>query len=218
MTLEWEPHVDAKDRVARPAGTPATTGTTRRQFLHGGLGAVIAFAAVGCTSHKKKSGARGPSTTIIPDSGSGFGGRIDAGPLDSVRAAIASKHAPYYLAEARAYVSAFPTELAGRARHAYPSEAAPQLAAGVIVLYQRCTHLGCRVPWCGQSQYFECACHGAKFDRVGERRAGPAPRGMDIFAASIEHDHLVIDTGNILAGLPAGTNTTHQSPAGPYCV
>jgi len=53
--------------------------------------------------------------------------------------------------------------------------------------------------------------------RVGEQRAGPASRGMDLMKASIEHGRLVIDTGTIIPGRPAGTNTTRQAPAGPFC-
>ena len=74
------------------------------------------------------------------------------------------------------------------------------------------------MPWCESSQWFECPCHDAKFDRVGEYRQGPAPRGMDLMKAEVVRGRLVIDTGTILEGLPIGTNTTHQAPAGPFCV
>ena len=48
-------------------------------------------------------------------------------------------------------------------------------------LYQRCVHLGCRVPFCESSKWFECPCHGSKYNGVGEYQLGPAPRGMDRF-------------------------------------
>ena len=44
---------------------------------------------------------------------------------------------------------------------------------------QKCPHLGCRVPECATSQWFECQCHGSQYNRAGEKKAGPAPRGMD---------------------------------------
>ena len=44
---------------------------------------------------------------------------------------------------------------------------------GYVALYQKCVHLGCRVPWCRDSQWFECPCHGSKYNRVGEKRGGP---------------------------------------------
>ena len=60
----------------------------------------------------------------------------------------------------------------------------PGMAQGYVALYQKCPHLGCRVPWCQTSQWFECPCHGSKYNRVGEKRGGPAPRGMDRFVLS----------------------------------
>jgi cytochrome b6-f complex iron-sulfur subunit len=147
-----------------------------------------------------------------------FGDRIDIGHIDDVRAAIAKERAPHYIPEARSYVVAFPADKAKSAIGAYPKDALPMLEAGVIVLYQRCTHLPCRVPWCKTSEWFECPCHGAKFDQIGEKRAGPSPRGMDLIQSSIEDGHLVLDTGKILRGAPINTNTTNQKPAGPFCV
>ncbi len=61
----------------------------------------------------------------------------------------------------------------------------PAWRPGVVALYQKCPHLGCRVPECPTSQWFECGCHGSQYNRVGEKKAGPAPRGLDRFAMSV---------------------------------
>ena len=37
-------------------------------------------------------------------------------------------------------------------------------------------------PSCATSQWFECPCHGSQYNRVGEKKGGPAPRGIDRFA------------------------------------
>ena len=50
-----------------------------------------------------------------------------------------------------------------------------------IALWQRCTHLGCSVPWIEDDQKFNCPCHGSVFDKLGEVQGGPAPRPMDYF-------------------------------------
>jgi cytochrome b6-f complex iron-sulfur subunit len=213
---------------------PFAGSLSRRTFMYEALAAVGAFVVVGCTSSKKKTISPRPTTTTRAATSTstgtstststsqpvepGFGGRIDAGAFDRVRAAITNQNAPYYVPEARAYVSAFPSELLDRARAVYPKPTLPALDAGLVVLYQRCTHLGCRVPFCASSQWFECPCHDAKFDRVGEQRQGVAPRGMDHIAASVVNGRLVIDTGKIVKGLPVGTNTTNQRPDGPFCV
>jgi cytochrome b6-f complex iron-sulfur subunit len=186
----------------------------RRRFLSTALASTAAFVAAGCSaSHKQRR-----AVPVIKVGRGSFGERIDVGHIDDVRLALAKDRAPRYIAAARSYVVAFPADKAKDAIGDYPKDALPMLEAGVIVLYQRCTHLGCRVPWCKTSEWFECPCHGARFDQVGEKRAGPAPRGMDLIQSSIEGGHLVLDTGTILRGARLGTNTTHQKPAGPFCV
>ena len=68
------------------------------------------------------------------------------------------------------------------------------------------------------SQWFECPCHGSQYNQVGEKRGGPAPRGMDRFAVSVDGGVLVVDTGTIVQGPPIGTNTTGQEAEGPNCI
>ena len=74
------------------------------------------------------------------------------------------------------------------------------------------------MPECGSSQFFECPCHGSFYNQVGEKRGGPAPRGMDFFAMSISNGNLVVDTGNIIGGQSIGVNTTGQEREGPSCL
>jgi cytochrome b6-f complex iron-sulfur subunit len=190
---------------------------SRRHFLRDGLAGVVAFIAVGCSPSRTRALPKKSAPTTPPASDL-FHTRMDVGTIDGIRSTIADTHAPRYVPEARAYVGAFPPELAARARRVYSAEVVPLLDAGLVVLSQRCPHLGCRVPFCDTSQWFECPCHAAKFDRVGEHRAGPSPAGMTLMNASIVHGHLIIDTETTFPGVPDGTNTTHQEPAGPSCV
>ena len=92
------------------------------------------------------------------------------------------------------------------------------LKAGLSVLYQKCPHLGCRVPSCNSSQWFECPCHGSQYNQAGEKKGGPAPRGMDSFATEISGGNLIVNTGAVIQGPPIGTNTTGQEAEGPHCV
>ncbi len=188
---------------------------SRRRFVREGAAAVVALILAGCSPSRSSSHAT--STTPAPEPGANAG-RIDLGRVNDLRTSIVFAGDPRYVPEARAYVSLFPAELAEGARSLYPAAVLPALAAGVVVLDQKCPHLGCRVPFCKASQYFECPCHGAKFDRVGEYRAGPAARGMSMLAAEVEHGNLVIDTRTRFPGVSRGANTTRQEPAGPYCV
>lgn len=90
----------------------------------------------------------------------------------------------------------------------------------VVALYWKCTHLGCRVPWCETSGQFECPCHGSVFNRAGDYRAGPAPRGMDRFPVETGDDGLVyVDTSQPLLGPPPVGGETIDEPArGPSCL
>ena len=92
-------------------------------------------------------------------------------------------------------------------------------AEGIMPLYQRCVHLGCRVPFCQQSQWFECPCHGSKYNTAGEYKLGPAPRGMDRFKVNVSSTgDVTVDTAEIILGPPRGTDTIHKPLAGPFCV
>jgi cytochrome b6-f complex iron-sulfur subunit len=80
--------------------------------------------------------------------------------------------------------------------------------ASVIALYRKCPHLGCQIPQlCNQSEWFECLCHGSKYTVLGEKRDGPAPRGMDSFNILIENGAYVVDTSELVDGPPIGTDT-----------
>ena len=83
------------------------------------------------------------------------------------------------------------------------------MKAGINALYQKCPHLGCRVPNCDSSQWFECPCHGSQYNRVGEKRGGPAPRGMDRFPVTISGGEVTVDTGQIFLG-PAHRHQHHR--------
>ena len=87
----------------------------------------------------------------------------------------------------------------------------------VVALWWQCPHLGCRVPWCESSGQFECPCHGSVFNRLGEHRAGPSPRGMDRFGIDVVDGVLVIDTGTILRGSSPGSESLDDPPRGPAC-
>jgi cytochrome b6-f complex iron-sulfur subunit len=65
-----------------------------------------------------------------------------------------------------------------------------------IAFWQRCTHLGCSVPWVEGEAQFHCPCHGSLYDEHGEVTGGPAPRPMDIFPVTIQNGEVYVDTGN----------------------
>lgn len=69
---------------------------------------------------------------------------------------------------------------------------------GMLALWQRCTHLGCTVPWVQAEGQFHCPCHGSLYNTRGEVIGGPAPRPLDLFPIEIVEGKLVVDTGHVL--------------------
>jgi cytochrome b6-f complex iron-sulfur subunit len=57
--------------------------------------------------------------------------------------------------------------------------------AGLVVLYEVCTHLGCIPKWSETNFRFECPCHGSKYQIDGHYIEGPAPRSLDRFFTTL---------------------------------
>ena len=67
---------------------------------------------------------------------------------------------------------------------------------GIIAAYRKCTHLGCTVPFSVEKDFFECPCHGSRYDkRTAVVLRSPAPRPLQLFHISqSETGALVVDT------------------------
>jgi len=189
-----------------------TLGVTRRQFFNRSIVTLVAFSSVGL------GGAM--LAQLWPSGTGGFGAKIRVGSLDDIKKAIADGDGFAYYPEARMWVTAYPSEALPKAEAVYSEPELVAMKEGIVTLWQKCPHLGCRVPACLSSQWFECPCHGSQYNQVGEKRGGPAPRGMDRFAATIDGDVVTVDTGTSgqIQGPPIGTNTTGQEAEGPHCV
>jgi cytochrome b6-f complex iron-sulfur subunit len=185
-------------------------GVTRRQFLNRGI-LVTVLAALGTFGASLLA-------FLWPSSSGGFGGTIAAGKLADITSFMSTNLQPFYVPEARTYIQPYPANALPAAKKIYDDYIYAGMEQGIVALYQKCVHLGCRVPWCQSAQWFECPCHGSKYNRVGEKRDGPAPRGLDRFQAIISGGSVSINTGLLSVGPPIGTNTTGQVAEGPHCV
>ena len=198
---------------------PDTIGVSRRQFFNRTIvmlmGMSLSSFGAACIAF------------LWPQGVSGFGSKIKVGLVSDLLSEIRDNQGFLYKPEGRMWLTEYPNGAVEKAEAAYkPPELAGMTAGhelgldgGIVALYQKCPHLGCRVPSCVTSQWFECPCHGSKYNQVGEKRGGPAPRGMDRFAVEITSDgSLVVDTGTIIQGPPIGTNTTGQEAEGPNCI
>lgn len=186
-------------------------GVTRRQFFNRGIltGLALGVGGFGAAA----------LAFLWPSAGAtaGFGGKVTVGSVDDVQKAISDK-TPFYNASAKTYIQPYPKQDVKKAAKVYDPRIVSGMDQGFVALYQKCVHLGCRVPWCQTSQWFECPCHGSKYNRVGEKRGGPAPRGLDRFPLSVSGGSITVDTGTIVQGPPIGTDTTGQGQEGAPCV
>jgi len=190
-------------------------GVTRRKFFNRAAGAIfglfmLQFALAGLAF-------------IWPKLKGGFGTAIKAGKVDALKAEVydGATITPKFVPAAQTWVIPFEmSKLPGSSFESVPFVVAGGEADGIglMALWQRCVHLGCRVPACLSSQGFECPCHGSKYNGHGEYNAGPAPRNMDRFSVSVDPTgEFIVDTGTIVQTARA-KETTIAFPQGPYCV
>ena len=151
--------------------------------------------------------AAGSIGFLWPNSRGGFGGEIEIGTLDDIKAANSSlpvaEGFPAYYQQARAYIM-----LVDPSRQEFvpgEDEEGDGTALNVRALYQRCPHLGCKPNPCLRNFWLECPCHGSRYDRLGIKaqgnQYGPAPRSMDRFSITVAADgKLTIDTSKVTLG------------------
>ena len=189
---------------------PEALGVTRRQFLNR---SIVAFFGLGLAAFGASALA-----FIWPKLGGGFGSKITVGNVSDLLAEIRANNGFLYKAEGRMWLTEYPSSALSKAQSVYAPPVLASMEEGITVVYQKCPHLGCRVPECETSQWFECPCHGSQYNQAGEKKAGPAPRGMDRFATAVSGGRLTVDTGLVIQGPPIGTNTTGQEAEGPHCI
>ena len=189
---------------------PEVVDLSRRQFFNRGI---VTFMIVGLSGFGASLLA-----FLWPKLGGGFGSVINIGAASDVDAKIEEGGGFAYYPEGRMWVTRYPSSSLGAAKAVYSPPELTGMELGFTALYQKCVHLGCRVPNCPTSQWFECQCHGSQYNRNGEKKGGPAPRGLDRFPMTGSSSSLSVDTGTIIQGPPIGTNTTGQEAEGPHCV
>ena len=203
------PQARPAEAAAAPAAAPGPKPRvvlSRRDFFRGGLlSSLLVFGAQ----------FGGASIAFLwPNLRGGFGSVITLpDTAASIKEQIADTRQPYYFGSGRFYLINY----GGRGDS--PGGVYEGLTAeGIMAIYQKCAHLGCRVPFCDQSQWFECPCHGSKYNYAGEWQLGPAPTGLHHFAVSVEGNQVRVDTSQIVTGPARGVDTIDQAPQGPFCV
>jgi cytochrome b6-f complex iron-sulfur subunit len=190
---------------ARKPTRSAPGSPSRRAFLRNSM-AVSWLGVLG--------GFGGATLAFLwPSLRGGFGAVLEVDSEEAILDFVRSNREPYPFPAGRAYLVEYdPADDPGGAYADITN------GARVMALYQVCVHLGCKVPWCQTSQWFECPCHGSKYNRWAEFRDGPAPRGLDRFAVTIEDGRVSVDTSTIIEGPSRQAAVLDQAPEGPTCL
>jgi cytochrome b6-f complex iron-sulfur subunit len=186
----------------------------RRSFLRVGLFGAVATGLGGF--------GLGSLGFLWPRPGDELTGEVPLGDAETLADLISSKRAPVRVPEGGISIVVWdPSSDAATEQYGDDHEAVLSETTALMALNSAdCPHLGCAVPWCQSSQWFECPCHGSRYNRWGEWVGGPAPRGLDRYASFLDErtGQFVVDLGTYLTG-PARTANVLQQPAeGPACV
>lgn len=190
-------------------GRPA--GMSRRTLIRRSIGAGVGLWLLEVTG--------GLLGFLWPNLSRGFGGTIELGDITAVsgnpavQGVTLQDGAPAYYSLARTYV-----QLRDPARGFDDGTSTDGSGdtTNVMTLYQRCPHLGCKPNFCTTNYWFECPCHGSRYDRLGIKvqELGPAPRSLDRFAHTIEGGVLTVDTSRLTLGpLPVALGQPGLIPA-----
>src|ERR687897_2999778 len=205
-----EPKTLTRD-VLREMRTGRPAGMSRRTLIRRSIGFGVGLWLLEVTG--------GLLGFLWPNLSRGFGGAITLGDFalvsgsPAVQGVSLSEGAPAYFFQARTYVQLIDP---ARGFAEGTSSDGEGLNTNVRTLYQRCPHLGCKPNFCTSNYWFECPCHGSRYDRLGVKvlELGPAPRGMDRFAHTIEGGVLTVDTSRITLGpLPVALGQPGLIPA-----
>ena len=190
---------------------PEIKPVERRTFLR--------YSLVGSTAAGLGFFGLGVLGFLWPRVGEGFGAELVVGNAQEILDEINTERAPFRFPEGRLYIIRWDPSVSG-AEDTYGDDAAViDESNGLMALFQRCVHLGCTVPWCQSSQWFECPCHGSRYNRWGEYTDGPAPRSLDRFPTRIDDNgDVVVDTAVVLTGVSRTGGVLQQSPEGPACI
>lgn len=198
----------AAARRAKPERKPID----RRAFLRASL--------IGSVSAGLGGFALGALGFLWPRLGDGLFGEIVLGDARELAQRIVSERRPILVPEAAMSIVAWdPTDAQASGAYGTDHAIVTDSIALMCIDSGACPHLGCAVPWCQTSQWFECPCHGSRYNKYGEWTGGPAPRGLDRYVSFVDGDgQLVVDLSAPISGPARTANALEQAREGPSCI
>ena len=210
LTRSQEPKA-LTEPVLREMRQGRSGGLSRRQLIRRSIGAATALWLLEVSA--------GTIGFLWPNLARGFGGHINLGDFDTVSAnpevegLTLRDGAPSYFPNARSFVTLLDPNLGFE--DGTNADGTGEVT-NVRTMWQRCPHLGCKPNFCETNFWFECPCHGSRYDRVGTKikELGPAPRSLDRFANTVKDGQLMVDTSRVILGpLPIALGQPGLIPA-----
>lgn len=149
---------------------------TRRGFMKGFTGALVAFCSV-LVGVPLIGSFIGPAfRTLIPH-------WMKVGGVDALPPGEPA-HLTSVDVQTDAYIRETVTRHVWAIRHSNTD---------VTVFSPICPHLGCQFDWDASTKKFRCPCHGSVYSLDGKVLGGPAPRPLDTLPVKIEKGELYVE-------------------------
>jgi len=189
-----------------PAGLP------RRDLVIGLSGLAAGLAIAGVTAVARWPGPRDP-----------FGAQVNLGDAVELVSRITEAGAPVMItpkgADRPVAVTLWDLEHPGAVELYGTDQPISERGLSLMVLRPVSTEPGCRVSICQSSGWFEDPCHASRWNRWGELVDGPAPRGLDRYASTINAEGaLIVHLSALVPGVPTGEGRSPDQPSGDNCI
>ena len=148
---------------------------------------------------------------LWPNLKGGFGSLINAGQLSDIKAQIDQTDQPVYFGAGRFYIVPYngtPGTAPATTRGGVTSDGSWPCTSGACTWGAACRSAT-------SSKWFECPCHGSKYNEAGEYQLGPAPRGLDRFQMTVVDGSVIRRHLDDQAGPPRGTEHDPRAARGP---
>ncbi|HVM09727.1 MAG TPA: hypothetical protein VM345_14765 [Acidimicrobiales bacterium] len=124
---------------------------------------------------------------------------------------------PRYVDGVRAWIVKIPEVAMERAQALLPADVQRGAADGLLALSDVCPADKIQLKYCRSSGWFECPGCGSRFDGLGHKTGGPAPRGLTFHPVQVDGGDVVVSPRPLIDGLPIDRRIVEHRAQGTHC-
>ncbi len=134
----------------------------------------------------------------------GFGSKVNLGLLSDLRSKVVPGDGtihPLFVPEGQTWLVPIEArDLPGSSFEGLPVVVGAEGGdTGLMALWQKCVHLGCRVPDCPPHRDSSARAMAPNTTTTASTKPGPAPRNLDRFTVSVDSvGNMIADTGSVI--------------------